>query len=54
MLRERLGRVDKGYVKPAPLTFAEYAEQWFRDGPAKRGWKPNTAAVYRSVERRLV
>jgi integrase len=53
-LRDRLSRVDKGYVRPEPLTFGEYAAGWFRDGPAKRGWKPRTVAIYVSVERRLV
>jgi integrase len=52
-LRRRLALVDKGYTKPAPLSFDAYAEQWFRDGSAKRGWKPSTVAVYLSVERRL-
>jgi integrase len=53
-LRKALGRVDNGYVKPQPLSFDAHAEQWFRDGPVKRGWKPSTVAVYRSVERRLI
>jgi integrase len=53
-LRERLVRVErKGYCRPAPLTFDEYATEWFRHGPAKRGWKASTVKEYRSVERRL-
>jgi integrase len=52
-LRRRLARVDAGYVKPARLTFDEYAAGWFRNGPSKRSWKPTTVAEYRSVERRL-
>jgi site-specific recombinase XerD len=54
VLRERLARVDRGYVRPSPLTFGEFAERWFRDGPAKRGWKPRTIQQYRAVCRRLV
>lgn len=54
-LRDRLVNVEKkGWRKPAPLTFKAYAEQWFEHGPARRGWKPSTVAMYRSVERRLV
>jgi integrase len=54
-LRDRLVNVDKrGWRKPAPLTFKAYAEQWFEQGPSRRGWKPSTVAMYRSVERRLV
>ena len=53
-LRERLVRVErKGYRRPAPVTFDEYAGRWFRHGPAKRGWKASTVKEYRSVERRL-
>ena len=54
-LRERLVRVHrKGWRKPAPLTFRTYAEQWFGEGPTKRGWKPGTVKEYRGVHRRLV
>lgn len=54
-LRDRLVKVERrGWRKPAPLTFRTYAEQWFEQGPARRGWKPSTVAMYRSVERRLV
>jgi integrase len=54
-LRDRLVNVDKrGWRKPAPLTFKRYAEQWFEQGPARRGWKPSTVKMYRSVGRRLV
>src|SRR5262249_50850902 len=44
----------KGWRKPAPLTFREYAERWFSEGEVKRGWKPNTVKEYRSVKGRLV
>jgi integrase len=54
-LRERLVRVErKGYRRPAPLTFAEYAERWFSEGERRRGWKPSTALQYRTVRARLV
>jgi integrase len=53
-LRERLVKVErKGWRKPAPLTFAEYAERWFGEGETKRGWTPGTVIEYRSVRRRL-
>jgi integrase len=52
--RQRLGDVDKGWKKPAALTFADYAEAWFAQGEAKRGWKPNTVSVYRITKTRLV
>ena len=54
-LRERLVRVEKrGWRRPAPLTFADYAKTWFEEGQARRRWKASTAAQYRSVRRRLV
>jgi hypothetical protein len=55
-LRDRVVKVEqKGWARrPAPTTFADYAGQWFRDGPAKRRWKPATIAAYVYVERRLV
>jgi integrase len=54
-LRERLVKVERrGWRKPAPLTFGDYAGQWFEDGPRRRGWKPRTVAQYRTVRRRLV
>jgi hypothetical protein len=53
-LRERLVRVDrKGYRRPAPLTFEEYAETWFTEGKTRRRWKPSTVSEYRIVKRRL-
>lgn len=54
-LRERLVKVErKGWRKPAPLTFAQYAERWFAEGEDKRRWKPSTVMEYRIVHRRLV
>jgi hypothetical protein len=54
-LRHRLADVErKGWRRPAPLTFGEYAETWFAEGEARRRWKPGTVTQYRSVRRRLV
>jgi integrase len=54
-LRDRLVKVErKGWRKPAPLTFATFAERWFTEGETRRGWKPRTVAQYRTVHRRLV
>ena len=54
-LRERLVRVErKGYRKPAPLTFGEYAETWFSDGEARHAWKPRTVYQYRTIKARLI
>ena len=54
-LRDRLVKVERrGWRKPAPLTFRTYAEQWFEQGPSRRGWKPGTVGMYRSIHRRLV
>jgi integrase len=54
-LRERLVRVERrGWRKPAPLTFAEYAETWFTEGETRRRWKPRTVIQYRSIKKRLV
>ena len=49
-LRERLGRVErKGYRRPRPLTFGEYAETWFEAGKRSQGWKPATVQAYRNA-----
>jgi integrase len=54
-LRERLVRVErKSYRRPKPIRFADYAETWFSEGAARRGWKPSTVRQYRSLRRRLV
>jgi hypothetical protein len=53
-LRERLVRVErKGFRRPKPLTFAEYADLWFSEGETRRRWKPRTLAQYRSIRKRL-
>src|SRR5215211_4578869 len=53
-LRERLVRVErKGYRRPKPLTFDEYADVWFEEGKERRRWKPRTVTAYRDVLRRL-
>ena len=54
-LRERLVKVEeRGWRKPAPLPFRDYAARWFEEGPKRRHWKPSTVRVYVFVERRLV
>jgi integrase len=54
-LRERLVRVErKGYRRPKPISFREYAERWFREGEKRRQWKPATVRAYKFVRPRLV
>jgi len=49
-LRDRLVRVDKkAYQRPQPIKFSEYAQTWFDEGQGRRGWKPQTVAVYRGI-----
>ena len=45
-LRERLVRVEKrGWRRPAPLTFAEYADAWYAECQRRRNWRPNTVKI---------
>lgn len=54
-LRERLVRVERrGYRRPKPITFAEYARAWFEEGETRRRWRSSTVLQYRSIRRRLV
>jgi hypothetical protein len=53
-LRDRLSRVDKGYVMPEPLTFGEYAQRWFQDGLRSAAESEGRLRSSVSVERRLV
>ena len=54
-LRERLVRVErKGYRRPKPTRFRDYAETWFSEGERRRQWKPATVRAYRFVRERLV
>jgi integrase len=54
-LRERLVRVErKDYRRPAPTTFAAYAETWFEGSQGRRGWKPRTVRAYRNALDRLL
>jgi integrase len=49
-LRDRLVKVEqKGYRRPRPLTFGEWADTWFQDGQTRRAWKPRTILVYRNA-----
>jgi len=43
----------KGWRKPTPLKFCEWAETWFQEGERKRQWKPRTVKAYRTVLDRL-
>ena len=43
----------RNYRRPAPLTFAAYAETWLAQGQQLGRWKPSTVAQYRSIVRRL-
>jgi integrase len=53
-LRERLVKVERrGWRRPRPLTFAEYADTWFAEGEVRRRWKPRTVIQYRSIAKRL-
>jgi integrase len=54
-LRDRLVKVEqKGWRRPKPTLFRDYAKAWFEAGPVKRRWKPATVAAYLYVEERLV
>jgi integrase/recombinase XerD len=54
-LRERLVRVERqAYRRPAPLTFAAYAERWLAEGERRRGWTRNTLRTYRFALARLL
>ena len=47
-LRERLVKVEtRGWRKPAPTTFREYAQTWFERAETKRDWKPATVKATR-------
>jgi integrase len=53
-LRERLVKVERrGWRRPRPLTFAEYADTWFAEGEVRRRWRPRTVIQYRSIAKRL-
>jgi integrase len=53
-LRERLVRVEqRGWQRPRPLTFEQYAETWFTEGTTRRAWKPGTVLKYRKVKAHL-
>jgi integrase len=53
-LRERLVKVERrGWKRPRPLTFAQYADTWFAEGEVRRRWRPRTVIQYRSIAKRL-
>ena len=46
-LRDRLVKVEqKGYRRPKPITFGDWATKWFEQGERRRGWKPKTALTH--------
>ncbi len=54
-LRARLVKVERqGWRKPGPVSFRDYADRWFAEGPARRKWKPATIRAYKFVQNRLV
>lgn len=53
-LRERLVKVErKNFRRPAPVTFAKYAEAWRTGCEGRRGWRPSTIKMRRLQVRRL-
>jgi integrase len=52
-LINRMARTHKGWRKPTPITFAEYADTWFERGQAQRAWRPGTVANYEGILKRL-
>ena len=47
-LAERVSRVaNKRWAKPKPVTFAEYADQWFERGLARDKWDHSSLRSYR-------
>lgn len=53
-LRDRLSKVDRGWRRPKPLTFADYSRCWLDEGERKLRWKINTVKAYETVVARLV
>jgi integrase len=53
-LRERQVKVERrGWRKPVPLTFGDYARTWFDESNERRRWKPRTVTAYRDALVRL-
>jgi integrase len=53
-LRERISAVEqKGWRKPEPTTFSEYADTWLRENQKPRAWSQGTIRVYRLAVTRL-
>jgi integrase len=44
----------KGYRRPGPLKFADYATTWFAEGEKRRRWKASTVGQYRPISERLI
>jgi integrase len=53
-LRHRLSDVErKGLRRPAPLTFAHYADAWLEASQSRRDWRLSTVKIRRVRVRRL-
>ncbi len=54
-LGKREEQARRGVRRPRrSLTFADYAERWFEEGPGRRAWKPGTIRTYEHARRSLV
>jgi integrase len=51
--RERVSKVDKGWRRPAPVTFATTEADWFAAMEAEKSWSVSTEAQYVSIRCRL-
>jgi integrase len=51
--RARVADVDKGWRKPAPLTFETAIAEWFASAEIEKAWKPRTVYAYRGIVARL-
>jgi integrase len=52
-LVRRLDAVERGWRKPHPLTFGEYADRWLHEAGKRRQWKPATVLVFTNAIKRL-
>lgn len=53
-LHDRINAVaKKGYRKPKPIKFEDYAERWFNESQRPLDWKPATIVTYRCAIKRL-
>ncbi len=52
-LAKRLDQVEKGWRKPASLTFENAAELWRAEAEVEKNWRPSTITQYVSILNRL-